>query len=162
MRSFHLLLLPFSFSLLLPLPSAVADPAKSHANAPPSFKFFNLWRSAWLQPRAHVLQPGVRAAPAPRHSATTACLPPQLKAALVGVQARFGSVTVISTHRKGARIRGGQPSLHASCRAVDFRPAPGTYGRVAAYLRSTWNGGVGTYKSGHIHIDVGEKYRWSH
>ncbi|HSK30231.1 MAG TPA: D-Ala-D-Ala carboxypeptidase family metallohydrolase [Candidatus Limnocylindria bacterium] len=95
-----------------------------------------------------------------RHSSSTSCLPDQLKAALAGVQARFGPVTVISTHRPGARIRGGRPSLHASCRAVDFKPAPGTYGKVAAHLRSTWSGGIGTYSSGHIHIDMGDNYRW--
>lgn len=95
-----------------------------------------------------------------RAHANTSCLPPALKGALTQIRARFGPVTVVSTHRPGARIRSGRPSLHASCRAVDFRPARGTYGKVAAHLRRTWNGGIGTYSSGHIHIDTGPSYRW--
>ena len=94
------------------------------------------------------------------YSASTSCLPSQLNVALADVQARFGPVVVISTHRPGARIRSGRPSLHASCQAVDFKPAPGTYNRVAAHLRGTWSGGLGTYLSGHIHIDTGDNYRW--
>ena len=94
-----------------------------------------------------------------RSHANTSCLPGNLRAALANVSARFGPITVISTHRPGARIRGG-PSLHASCRAVDFRPARGNYSKVATYLRNTWNGGLGTYSSGHIHLDVGSNYRW--
>jgi hypothetical protein len=93
------------------------------------------------------------------YSASTSCLPGQLNAAFADVQARFGPVVVISTHRPGARIRGGRPSLHASCQAVDFKPAPGSYSRVAAHLRRSWTGGLGTYSSGHIHIDTGENYR---
>jgi uncharacterized protein YcbK (DUF882 family) len=80
--------------------------------------------------------------------------------ALASIQTRFGPVTVVSTHRPGSRIGGGRPSWHASCRAVDFRPAPGTYAQVAAHLRQTWSGGVGTYSSGHIHIDTGPNLRW--
>jgi len=153
------------FALLLPH-SAIAEPRKSRQPPPPVaapvFPLWNFWRPQMLQPRAHVgaIEPRAHVGAVERHSASTGCLPPQLQAALAGVQARFGPVTVISTHRAGARIRGGRPSLHASCRAVDFKPAPGTYRQVAAYLRSSWNGGVGTYRSGHIHIDLGDNYRW--
>jgi hypothetical protein len=119
--------------------------------------FLNFWQQRLTaQPPAQPLaRRGTR-----RSHASASCLPGTMKAVLNNVQARYGPVTVISTHRPGARIRGGRPSLHASCEAVDFRPARGTYGRVAAYLRSTWNGGMGTYSSGHIHIDTGPKYHW--
>ncbi len=146
-----------SICVLLPHQSAIAEPRKSRQFPPPVaapvFPLWNFWRPPMLQPRAHV-------GAVERHSASTGCLPPQLQAALAGIQARFGPVTVISTHRAGARIRGGRPSLHASCRAVDFKPAPGTYRQVAAYLRNSWTGGVGIYRSGHIHIDLGDNYRW--
>jgi uncharacterized protein YcbK (DUF882 family) len=31
---------------------------------------------------------------------------------------------------------------------------------VASYLKGSWQGGVGTYSSGHIHIDTGANYQW--
>jgi uncharacterized protein YcbK (DUF882 family) len=84
-----------------------------------------------------------------------------LKGALADVERRFGQVEVVSTHRPGASIAGTRHrSLHATCQAVDFRPARGTYGAVASYLRANWQGGVGTYSSGHIHIDTGVNYQW--
>lgn len=118
-----------------------------------TFSFLNFWRQQ--SPAQSPARKG-----SGRSHASTSCLPGNLKAALADVQARFGPVAVISTHRSGAQIRGGRPSLHASCQAVDFRPARGTYGRVAAHLRTTWTGGFGTYSSGHIHIDVGPNLRW--
>lgn len=94
-------------------------------------------------------------------STRTACLPQKIKWALSDVERRFGKVLVVSTRRPGARINGTRrPSLHASCKAVDFRPANGKYGAVARYLRKTWRGGLGTYSSGHIHIDTGPNLRW--
>jgi hypothetical protein len=96
-------------------------------------------------------------------STSTGCLPATLKAKLREIEGRFGPVLVVSTFRPGARIAGTRhQSLHASCRAVDFRPAGGTYGAVAAHLRQSWSGGVGTYASGHIHIDTGPGYQWHH
>ena len=143
---------------------AVADAApvnrRHHAATSPSFpNFFSRWRRM-AEPQ---VQRGHRQRQrhAGGNSVSTACLPPALKSALAGVQSRFGPVTVVSAHRRGARIRGsGRTSLHASCQAVDFRPAPGTYAAVASHLRSTWHGGLGTYSAGHIHIDTGANYRW--
>jgi uncharacterized protein YcbK (DUF882 family) len=101
-------------------------------------------------------------------SAVPSCLPDRLKAALRQIEERWGKVEIISAHRPGARIRGsGRPSLHASCQAVDFRPPKGSFRAVAAWLKKTHAGGVGTYsgKRNHIHIDVrpcepGKCYRW--
>jgi Peptidase M15 len=96
-------------------------------------------------------------------STSRACLPYELKNALATIESRFGPVKVVSTHRPGARIAGTHhASFHASCRAVDFHPAPGKYREVLAYLRSNWSGGIGTYSGQlhHLHIDVGQKIVW--
>jgi Peptidase M15 len=96
-------------------------------------------------------------------STSRACLPYELKNALATIESRFGPVKVVSTHRPGARIAGTHyASYHATCRAVDFHPAPGKYREVLAYLRSSWNGGLGTYSGQmhHLHIDVGPKIVW--
>lgn len=91
------------------------------------------------------------------------CVPNELKAVLREIERRWGDVQIISGYRKGATIRGtGKPSKHATCEAVDFKPAPGTYNAVARWLKETHNGGVGTYSGHfhHIHIDVGPKLSW--
>jgi len=90
------------------------------------------------------------------------CLPGILKQRLAQISQKFGPVQVISSHRPGARIAGsGQPSLHGSCRAVDFNTS-GNYGAVVAWLKANHNGGVGTYSCGmnHIHIDNGPRVRF--
>ena len=152
MRALFVVLV-LSFTLLSGLPAVAGHKVNSFGT--PGFSFLN-----FLHP--HQPKPTSRPAVGRRstYSVSRSCLPSQLNAALADVQARFGPVVVISTHRPGARIRGGRPSLHASCQAVDFKPAPGTYNRVAAHLRKSWTGGLGTYSSGHIHIDTGENYRW--
>jgi uncharacterized protein YcbK (DUF882 family) len=95
-------------------------------------------------------------------SSSEACLPGVLRTRLSQVRQRFGSIQVISTSRPGARIRGsGRRSLHASCRAVDFRPPRGQYSAVVRWLYANHEGGIGTYRTGHIHIDNGGNYRWS-
>lgn len=97
------------------------------------------------------------------HSASMSCVPGELKRLINTISSKFGRVTVISTHRKGARIKGsGKRSLHASCRAVDFNPARGTYKQVLSYLKKNWRGGVGSYsgRHHHIHVDNGGRYRW--
>ncbi len=91
------------------------------------------------------------------------CLPGTLKSRLSQIRSKFGSVRIISTFRKGARIAGtGRPSLHASCRAVDFHPPRGKYRQVAAWLKKNHGGGVGTYSCGmrHIHLDNGPRVRF--
>lgn len=91
-----------------------------------------------------------------------ACIPGDLESKLSQIRSQFGSIKVISTFRKGATIAGsGKPSYHASCRAVDFVPPSGKYGAVVAWLHANHSGGVGTYSSGHIHIDNGPHVRFS-
>ncbi len=154
MRSLPIPLLLATF--FLPANTAIAQTKAQPFAMVPRVPFYGTWENL-MRARAAAPPAG---SPVKRHTADPSCLPGQLRAAVGDVSARFGPVSIISTHRPGARIRGGRPSLHASCRAVDFKPAPGSYGKVASYLRQNWSGGVGTYSTGHIHIDVGERYRW--
>jgi uncharacterized protein YcbK (DUF882 family) len=97
------------------------------------------------------------------YSTSTSCLPSSVKSALWEVQKRFGKITVVSTHRPGARIAGsGRQSYHASCRAVDFKAPSGKHSAVVSWLKSNFSGGVGTYSCSmhHIHIDNGPYIRW--
>ena len=97
---------------------------------------------------------------APVSTAEAACMPNALAATLSAVRSKFGPVQVISAHRPGARIAGsGKASYHASCRAVDFNPPPGSYSQVVSWLKANHHGGVGTYSCGmhHIHIDTGPR-----
>jgi Peptidase M15 len=95
--------------------------------------------------------------------ARTDCVPHQLKKVLADVAARFGAVTVTSTHRNERRNRlaGGVPdSLHLDCRAIDFR-VHGQAKGVMAYLRSRPDvGGLKRYPFGIIHIDDGRRRTW--
>lgn len=99
----------------------------------------------------------------PAAAAGESCLPGVLKTRLAQLRKRYGSIKVISTFRKGARIRGnGKPSYHASCRAVDFIPPKKRYRDVVYWLYANHEGGVGTYTCmSHIHIDNGPNVRWS-
>lgn len=93
----------------------------------------------------------------------TGCLPGVLKKRLGQIRKKFGKVRIVSTFRRGARIRGtGRPSYHASCRAVDFHPPRGKYKAVARWLKANHAGGVGTYscRMHHIHIDNGPRVRF--
>jgi uncharacterized protein YcbK (DUF882 family) len=98
-----------------------------------------------------------------RPHARTDCLPDELKAVLQDVAARFGPITVNSTHRGHARNRrvGGVPhSLHLGCRAVDFW-AHGPANGIVAYLRARPEvGGLKRYRNGVIHIDNGTPRTW--
>ncbi len=98
-------------------------------------------------------------------AATTSegCLPGVIKSRLSQVRSRFGKISVVSTHRPGATIRGtGKPSYHGACRAVDFVPPPGKYSAVTRWLYANHEGGIGTYTCmNHIHLDNGPSVRWS-
>lgn len=93
------------------------------------------------------------------------CLPASIRATLSTIRSKFGAIEIVSTFRRGARIAGsGHLSYHASCRAVDFHPKGGSYGRVLSWLQSNFRGGLGTYSCGmhHIHIDNGPQVRFHH
>jgi hypothetical protein len=98
-----------------------------------------------------------------RASAPTRCLPGDLREVVAEVAARFGTVSIESTHRsRGHNWRaGGAPhSLHLACRAIDFRLHARARG-VMAYLRMRPEvGGLKVYRNGIIHIDNGERRSW--
>lgn len=107
---------------------------------------------------AFVLAATLLPASAQAHGGGTSrsCLTAQTRQVLAGLEARFGTVRVISTCRPGAVIAGsGMPSQHRYGKAVDFMPAPGQRAAMMAWLRSNANGAVITYASGHIHFDTG-------
>lgn len=85
------------------------------------------------------------------------CLTGEARALLNRIENKFGSVQIISTCRKGARIATtGRPSKHASGQAIDFR-VPGKKKQVVNWLiNNHGNGGTMTYSDmDHIHVDVG-------
>jgi hypothetical protein len=96
-------------------------------------------------------------------SASTACLPASIKAALATADRACG-ITVISTLRPGARIAGtNRPSMHASCRAADF-----TSRDFACAIRAlaNWPGKLSVdphrVHPPHLHIDDGRYARFEH
>jgi hypothetical protein len=98
-----------------------------------------------------------------RASAPTKCLPGDLRDVVADVAARFGTVSIESTHRSPSRnwrAGGARRSLHLACRAVDFRVGARARG-VLAYLRSRPEvGGLKVYRNGIIHVDNGERRSW--
>ncbi|MCB8823013.1 YcbK family protein [Microvirga rosea] len=98
-----------------------------------------------------------------RKGAPTGCLPSTLRNVVADLSARFGEISVESTHRSSGRNRragGAQHSLHLACRAVDFRVHGRSRG-VMAYLRSRPDvGGLKIYRNGIIHIDNGTRRSW--
>lgn len=108
---------------------------------------------------AHVQQGSITL----RASAPTNCLPGNLREVIAGVAAKFGPVSVESTHRSRSRnwrAGGARQSLHLSCRAIDFRVRTRVRG-VMAYLRSHPEvGGLKVYRNGIIHVDNGTRRSW--
>lgn len=98
-----------------------------------------------------------------RASTPTNCLPGDLREVVADVAARFGPVSIQSTHRTRSRNRragGAKYSLHLSCRAIDFRVRTRARG-LMAYLRSRNEvGGLKIYRNGIIHIDNGSRRTW--
>jgi hypothetical protein len=98
-----------------------------------------------------------------RTGAPTGCVPGNLREVVASVAAKFGPVSVESTHRtrgRNWRAGGARQSLHLSCRAIDFRVRTRVRG-VMAYLRSHPEvGGLKMYGNGIIHIDNGERRSW--
>jgi hypothetical protein len=121
-------------------------------------------RRGWgIQLAAVVATLLISLAAAPTTATAASCLPSSIKSTLKNIERKFGPVSIVSAHRPGARISGsGRPSLHASCRAVDFHPPKGKYKQVLSYLKSNHNGGLGTYSCGmyHLHIDNGPYVRF--
>jgi uncharacterized protein YcbK (DUF882 family) len=83
-----------------------------------------------------------------------------MRSVLNRIEAKFGSVQIVSTCRPGARIAGsGRVSRHASGNAVDFK----VRGKKAAVIKwliaNHHSGGIMTYSGmDHIHVDVGYRF----
>jgi uncharacterized protein YcbK (DUF882 family) len=110
--------------------------------------------SAWESRRER------RASRRVRGSATTSrnCLTPPARALLGRIEAKFGTVQIVSTCRPGAVIAGTHhPSRHASGNAIDFNAPRGRKGEIVRWLIATHkNGGTMTYAHmNHIHVDIG-------
>lgn len=94
-------------------------------------------------------------------SASRSCLTGPARALLNRIEAQFGSVQVISTCRRGARIRGTRKvSRHASGNAVDFNAPRGRKAEVVRWLIANHrSGGTMTYPGmSHIHVDIGYRF----
>jgi Peptidase M15 len=106
-------------------------------------------------------------AEAARHPADRNCLSYEARLLLGRVEAEFGPVTVLSTCRPGARVRGtGRLSRHASGNAVDFRAGARKGAIVRWLIANHKRGGTMTYShSDHIHMDIGPHFvrlaKWS-
>ena len=99
---------------------------------------------------------------APRGGASRTCLTAETRAVLNRLEARFGTVKVISTCRPGAVIAGtNRPSYHRYGKAVDFNVPRGVSKQtVVQWLYANNRGVVMTYRSmGHVHFDTGSYHK---
>ena len=90
--------------------------------------------------------------------APTECLPNALRTVLADVTARFGQITVVSTHQLNTANHSAgsiREKLHHACHAVDFRPDRERIAEIKTYLRSRPEvGGVEGYRNGVVHMDL--------
>jgi hypothetical protein len=110
---------------------------------------------------AMVLAVGLAWAPPPAHaSASRSCLTSAARNLLSRIEAQFGTMQVISTCRRGARIRNtGKVSRHASGNAVDFNAGSRKGAVIGWLLANHHSGGTMTYRgSPHIHVDIGYRF----
>lgn len=91
-------------------------------------------------------------------TAATDCLPGELRSVLADVAARFGEVTVVSTHQLNTANHSSgsiRERLHHDCKAVDIRADRSRIDEIKTYLRGRPEiGGVESYRNGVIHMDV--------
>jgi hypothetical protein len=88
------------------------------------------------------------------------CFPARLRAILTYIARRTGHRPVITSgHRHGGR----RHSYHRKCMAADIRVPGVSYRSVVSAARSAPGiGGLGTYCSGIVHVDIGPRRRWYH
>ncbi len=104
-----------------------------------------IWPAELRAPAAMLVQaaPGRASASAQTMIASSAkapfdCLPEGLRTVLQDVQARFGTVTLVSTrelHTDNHSPGSARHKMHGDCRAVDFK-VEGDLTVITAYLRS--------------------------
>jgi hypothetical protein len=110
-------------------------------------------------PGAAALQAaGTRGSLRTNAEAATDCLPDELRGVLADIAARFGDVTIVSTHQLNTVNHSSgsiREKLHHDCKAVDIRPQRERIDEIKAYLRGRREiAGLESYRNGIIHIDV--------
>jgi hypothetical protein len=97
-----------------------------------------------------------------KSGAPTDCLPAALQAVLRDLEARFGSVTIVSTtHLNSDNHTAGtiRDKLHQACKAVDIR-ANHDPKEVIAFLKSRPEvGGINSYRNRLVHFDLDANYK---
>jgi hypothetical protein len=90
----------------------------------------------------------------------SSCFPARLRAILAHIARSTGHRPIITSgHRHGGR----RHSYHHNCMAADIRVPGVSYRRIVAAARSAPGlGGLGTYCSGIVHVDIGPRRRWYH
>lgn len=88
-------------------------------------------------------------------SSSRACLTSDTRAVLARLEAKIGSVSIVSTCRPGATIAGtGRPSFHRYGKAVDFNTS--NKGAAIAFLRSQGVFVMTYCGMSHIHFNTGQ------
>jgi Peptidase M15 len=95
-------------------------------------------------------------------SAPIDCLPDALRTVLSELQARFGSVTIVSTthlHTHNHSPGSERANLHSACKAVDIKTTHEPK-EVLAFLRTRPEvGGTNSYRNNVVHFDLNAGYR---
>lgn len=95
---------------------------------------------------------------AANHNTTSLdCLTAPAHALIDRIQAKFGTMQIVSTCRPGARVAGsGELSRHSSGNAIDFNAGSRKSEVVAWLIANHTTGGTMTYNDAdHIHVDIG-------
>jgi hypothetical protein len=159
-------------TVALPVPARAEDPRSAAAKPPTPASdgpaVVASLQAPSVQPRSP--EPSVPPEAAPKSTVVTTaaapldCVAAELRTVLADVAARFGPVTVVSTHRLNSDNHSPgtiRHRLHAACKAVDFKTA-GKLNEVLAFLRSRPEvSGINSYRGGLIHIDLNENVRAS-
>jgi uncharacterized protein YcbK (DUF882 family) len=122
-----------------------------------------LAQPALAQPALAQASPSAQAVVASSAKTPLDCLPEGLRTVLQDVQARFGTVTLVSTrelHTDNHSRGSARHKMHGDCRAVDFK-VEGDLTAITAYLRSRPElSGVNSYRNNRvIHIDAADGRR---
>ena len=133
-----------------------ASSSKSHASASSSKRRYASKSSKSSKRYASSGKKRVRYAGGDGGSSRS-CLQSSARALLSRIEAKFGSVSLISTCRPGAVIAtSGKPSKHRNGLAIDFEASGRKSAIVQWLIANHHSGGTMTYRDmNHIHVDVG-------
>lgn len=118
--------------------------------------------ASWLSPLT-LFGPAVKERTLPgyqRASASRSCLTAATRSVLARLEARFGTVKVISTCRPGAVIAGTRrPSYHRYGMAVDFMAPRGRKAEVVQWLYRQGTLVMTYGRMSHVHFNLGQGAR---